>query len=408
MIQKKQLQALISKYQQGQCTDEELDLLESWYLHWNEADRVNLSEDQLHNAHLRSLGELESLIHVGSPGKLWPRYASLVAAAIALIILGVWFFNSERGGLKEVEDEVVVYKNDIAPGKNTATLTLANGRAINLSDAKTGIVVSAGGLIYNDNTAVIRGSNQSSGKNVSDLLGSAERKSSSATKMTLYTPRGGTYQITLADGTKVWLNAASSLTYNAKLDNGAGVRRVELNGEAYFEVMKDKAHPFIVATRNQEVEVLGTHFNINSYPQEPGIKTTLLEGSVKVRVLPAALVANPKDKKWQNAAIVETILKPGEQALLRGTAQLSSYPADLTEAIAWKNGKFRFNNASLEEVMRQLSRWYDVEVVYANGIPEGSFTGGISRNLNASEALSILQFTKMKFRIEGKKIIVTK
>ena len=166
---------------------------------------------------------------------------------------------------------------------------------------------------------------------------------------------------------------------------GRGQREVTLSGEAYFEIAKDKSHPFHVKTLKQDVEVLGTHFNINSYADEPNIKTTLLEGSVKVN---------------------DAILKPGQQSILAG-GKIKVVPADLEEAVAWKNGLFRFENADLPTVMRQIARWYDVDIVYPAQIPAGTFTGEVYRNMTASKVLDGLGFTGVKFKIEGKKIIIT-
>jgi len=210
---------------------------------------------------------------------------------------------------------------------------------------------------------------------------------------TLSTAMGQTYSIVLPDGSRVWLNAASSLRYPASFSSAAE-RRVQLTGEGYFEVAKDKAHPFIVQTAKQDVAVLGTHFNVNAYADEPVVRTTLLEGSVKV---------NTKGFARTN----EVLLKPGLQAELNPSGSLKVTEGD-PEVVAWKDGKFRFNNASLETVLRQLSRWYDVEIKYEAGVPDESFTGGISRDLKASEALEVLKYLKVNFKIEGKTIIVNK
>jgi len=301
--------------------------------------------------------------------KLWPRIAG-IAAAVAAIVLGIWIFTTPRHTALVPDTQIV--HNDIAPGKNAATITLANGKTITLSDAKSGVVINNTNLTYNDGTAI----------NASGSAGELIRN------QTISTPRGGTYQITLSDGTKVWLNAASSLTYTATI-NEQGQRKVKLEGEAYFEVSKDKVHPFIVESKGQEVEVLGTHFNVRTYPGNEGVKTTLLEGSVKVKT----------DKSF-------AVLKPNHQALLTNQS-IKITEIDAKEAIAWKEGYFRFNDASIESVMLELSRWYNVEVVYQGEITRDGFNGKISRFKNISEALKMLENTDLvHFKVEGRRVIV--
>jgi ferric-dicitrate binding protein FerR (iron transport regulator) len=224
---------------------------------------------------------------------------------------------------------------------------------------------------------------------------SASTTSSTISYNTVSTPRGGQYQLVLTDGTKVWLNAASSLRFPTSFIGND--RRVEITGEAYFEVAHDNKKPFFVAVADMNVEVLGTHFNINAYPDERTIKTTLLEGAVKV------------ESQNQSALLV-----PGEQARLLnapledGNRRLQTINhVDLEQVVAWKNGKFQFNQASVETIMRQVSRWYDVEVVFEGPIPDKRFNGKMYRNVNASQVLSILEEGGIHFRIEGNKVTVT-
>ncbi|MDR6783420.1 transmembrane sensor [Pedobacter africanus] len=328
----------------------------------------------------------------GATVKLWPRIA-IAAAAVAAIVFGIWFYNSGPEILKDPgsgpgQDNVA--KHDIAPGKNTATLTLPGGKTITLSDAKNGVVVGED-LRYNDNTAVI--SNNSAELAKGSVPGSLE--------MTLNTPRGGTYQITLSDGTKVWLNAASKLTYTA-VAYQTGQRRVKLDGEAYFEVAKDKVHPFIIESAGQKIEVLGTHFNVNSYSDEPVTETTLLEGSVKISSSgPQKNSSLRGGERRQNV-----ILKPNQKAVLKGE-KIKIGNADTEAIVAWKNGYFKFNEESIQDVMRKLSRWYNIDVVYAHDLPQGKFTGRISRFKKISEVLALMEFgTSVKFKIEGRRVTV--
>jgi transmembrane sensor len=305
---------------------------------------------------------------------LWPRMA--VAASFFIVLsAGIWFYHTESGKGQSGSNQII---NDIAPGKNTAKLTLANGKSIDLSDQKTGLVVHAASFAYNDGTAVPQTA--------------SEKEMESTEALSLNTPRGGTYQVVLSDGTKVWLNAASSLKFPATFSNSAGNRLVELTGEAYFEVAKDRKHPFIVKTARQEVEVLGTHFNINSYTDTGVSTTTLLEGSVHL-----------------SGTGLNDNLKPGQKAILDASHHLRIEPANLKEAVAWKNGYFRFNAARIDEVMVTLARWYNIEVVFEGPVSEEKFSGHISRNIKISEVLNMLSYSKaVKFKVEGRRVTVMK
>jgi ferric-dicitrate binding protein FerR (iron transport regulator) len=206
---------------------------------------------------------------------------------------------------------------------------------------------------------------------------------------TITTPRGGKYELTLADGTTVTLDAASSIRYPVAFTGRE--RRVEITGQVYFEVAHNQSKPFRVQASDQTVEVLGTHFNINAYPDEADLRTTLLEGSVRI-----------------TKAQASAILKPGEQAITSDQSTLIRVrDADTEAAVAWKEGHFHFSHADIPTVMRQLARWYDVEVAYVGSIPKRSFSGNINRNTKASVALEILSVSNVHFKIEGKKIIVT-
>jgi transmembrane sensor len=209
----------------------------------------------------------------------------------------------------------------------------------------------------------------------------------------LSTAKGETYQLRLADGSKVWLNAASSLTYTASL-NGNGERRVKLDGEAYFEVAKDKNHPFIVETAKQQVQVLGTHFNINSYADEPMVTTTLLEGSVKVSHL---------------TSHVSQLLKPGQQALNKND-HITVINANMEQVMDWKQGDFYLNHVDFKTAMRKIARWYNVDVVYDASVSDATESGGwISRNNKLSEVLQSIEAAgQVHFKVEGRKITVFK
>jgi transmembrane sensor len=305
------------------------------------------------------------------------------AAVVLLLTVGIGL---NRYILKKTTNKpLALHKPDILPGSNKAVLTLANGSKIILNDAGNGkiarqqnIVINktqTGELIYN-----VDGSFKTARQpKLADIIA----------MNTLTTPRGGQYEVVLPDGTKVWLNAASSLRYPTLFPGNE--RRVELTGEAYFEVAKNAAQPFFVKTTNQTVEVLGTHFNINSYSDEVSTKTTLLEGSINVT---------------NTSGMPLVKLKPGQQAIGTINGMKVNAAADVEEAVAWKNGKFMFKNTDLPTIMRLLSRWYDVDVEYQGTIAEKHYMGRISRNVRVSQVFEILKTSGVNFTIIGRKIIV--
>jgi transmembrane sensor len=386
-MQEQEFKALLEKHTAGKCTEEEIAWLENAYLKWNDTEQVRLGVEQMQTAQnvMWPIVERETKPIVDGEDRpvrrirMWPLIAG-VAAAVALIVFGMWFFSAPR--LLDRRATRDLYANDIAPGSNKATLTLANGKVINLSYAKTGVIIDASELTYNDGTAVERGD---PGLRQDDGKGSNDGR---VQTLTANTPRGGTYQITLPDGTRVWLNADSKISFPSQFSGDK--RKVLLSGEAYFEVTKNKKKPFIVESRKQTVEVLGTHFNINSYADEQAIKTTLLEGAV--RVVP-------------NSGLRGITLKPNQQAIL--TNNINILPIDARSEIAWKNGDFNFNDESIQDVMKVLTRWYNIEVSYQGNITRDRFNAKISRFRNLSQVLSKLEETDLvHFEIDGRRVIV--
>ncbi|HTM99335.1 MAG TPA: FecR domain-containing protein [Pedobacter sp.] len=308
---------------------------------------------------------------------LWPRMAVAVAVAVVIFGAGLFYF-----GNREKVTTTNQYANDVAPGKNGATLTLANGKVIKLSDAQTGVNINATSLTYSDGSLL----------DTAVLLSSTNAKD-----LTAATANGQTYLFTLPDGTKAWLNAASTISFPAKFTGNS--RTISLTGEAYFEVAKDKSHPFIVKTANQEVEVLGTHFNINSYVDEKATRTTLLEGSVRVH----AIAHNNSQLATGNSQL----LKPGQQSTLSTLGALSVAQINAEDVIAWTSGKFVFEQEDITSVMRKLSRWYNVEVVYEGNFVGKTFTGSISRYDHISKILDKIKFTEaVHFKIEGRRVTI--
>jgi len=371
-MEKKQLTELFKKYHDGTCTEEEKALLEAWYLQYNEQQDANLSYRQFKAVKDRIFRELP-----GNHTSFLKAGARLMAAAalIGVIITIALYFLT--GTPKPAGQPLV---NDVPPGINKAILKLADGRRINLNDAKNGRLMVQSGIQIIKNSA---------GQVTYQASGAAATDHS---PNTITTPKGGQWKIQLPDGTNVWLNAATSLTFPssfAQLKN----RSVSLDGEAYFEVAKDKAHPFIVQSTGQQVEVLGTHFDINCYRDEPTARTTLAEGSVKIAT-----------DKGDGAKY----LTPGKQAILSG-GRLTVSDADLQENLAWVNGQFWFNDESIQSIMRKLARWYDIDVQYQGQPSKDGLNGRISRYKNISQVLRALAATQtIHFKMEGRRVTVMK
>lgn len=372
--------ALTKKYQAGECTPEEIAWLENWYLQWK-PDTVKLDAEEITAASDAVWRRLpvhqEDPYSVAEPpSRMIPLFRKLVVAASLLVILGVAFYFYRD---KQAEPEVITASNDIAPGGDKAILTLSNGKQIVLDSMANGELMKQAGITITktkDGELIYTADKDAGGKLVFN---------------TIETPKGGQYTIILPDGSRVWINAASKLVYPAKF--AGNERRVELIGEAYFEVAHSKSMPFRVKTASQQIEVLGTHFNVNSYPDEPAIKTTLLEGAVRIAI----------DGQVNN----DRILKPGEQSVL-ADKHLNIIAVNTEEAIAWKNGDFVFENQTLPEIMRKISRWYDVAVNYEQATnPQETFSGTVSRSRNLSAVLKMLEeTTHIRFRIKGNNITV--
>ena len=378
---------LIEKYLAGSATEDEKSIVNKWYQSFQDesVEIVTSDKNSKVQTEQRIKERLLASINENKKGinKWWIRSA---AVAVLLIGIAVYFFISsdDKKQNTAVAEAPVKQTEEIVPGGDRAMLTLADGSTIILDSASNGLLSQQGGikvqkldnglLSYTINSKLITEKDQ-------------------AFYNTITTPRGGQYQVTLSDGTKVWLNAASSIHFPVIF---AGTeRKVEITGEAYFEVAKNASMPFKVIAGSSEVEVLGTHFNINSYMDESSVKTTLLEGLVKVSV-----TGNNQSPKF---------LKAGQQTAINKDGKISvSNNADLDEAVAWKNGRFQFNSADLKSILRQISRWYDVDVEYRGNV-DIHFTGQLPRNDNVTKVFEKLALTgEVRFKTEGKKIIVSR
>lgn len=360
----------MDRYAAGQAGAEESRQLENWTTFGRHGETPG---EKVIMRHMESLDQRLGI--KTRSRKLWPTIAAIAASVI--LVLTILFYHDTK---KPVQTTTVHNsQNPILPGKSGATLTLATGSTIALDGTKKSLSVGER-LRYEDGSSV----------QVENL-----QNPQSIHQLTVATAKGQLYAFILSDGTKVFLNASSSLVFPSRFSGKD--RRVQITGEAYFEVAKDKAHPFVVQTMDQSgkglqsVEVLGTHFNINAYGDNGQIRTTLAEGSVKV-----------------TASGHELILKPEQQAIYNPARdRLVPKPADLSGVLAWRSGKFAFSGARIDEVMSELSRWYDVEVSYEGKIPGSTFSGTISKDLTAQEMLELIHFAGARFRIEGRKIVVT-
>jgi transmembrane sensor len=378
---------LVDKYLAGTATGPERQLVEAYYEQLSAEDAAALSPDQraaigarlyesIHDRIKSSMVEPALTLSSTPAIPLWRRPGIRVAAAAVVIvaIAGITYLLPHQKafdhGLAN-RPQTERFKNDLAPAHQGATLTLASGNTIRLDSAANGSLADQG------KTQVF--------KKDSTLSYTAATGSEAVLYNTVSTAKGQVYQIELADGTRVWLDAESSLHFPTAFPGPD--RTVEISGQAYFEVAKNPAQPFRVKSGDEVVEVLGTHFNVNSYAYAS--VTTLLEGAVRV-----------------SSGTLSQALTPGQQARVAGGRIEIKADADLEEALAWKNGRFRFAGASVEQIMTQLSRWYDIDVVYADKIPE-TFVATISRDVPLSRMLNLLEMTKeIAFTIEGNKITV--
>ncbi|QIL42357.1 FecR family protein [Pedobacter sp. HDW13] len=361
---------LFNKYQQGKCTEEELSLLESWY-NLPESEPLAFNADEI----LKAKAEVWQKLPLHQPKKtikLW-RTVGIAASLLLAISIGFVVFSQRN---KAGQD--LTASNDIKPGGKNATLKLADGREIILNNLATGEVLQQEGLKI---------TKTANGQLIYTVQGSADHEALAFNSIS--TPLGGTYQVILPDGTKVWLNSASSLKYPTAFKDNK--REVELVGEGYFEVAHNAQKPFHVITKTQDIAVLGTHFNLSAYPDDDFAKTTLYEGKVEVRA--------------QDQVVV---LKPNEQAVLQG-GKLLVKQIDNEGDLAWKNNEFSFSSERLGEILKKLGRWYDVEFECPKDLENLEFGGYISRDKSLKQALNMIdQEGTVHFKIEGRKITAMK
>lgn len=365
-MDKSQINNLLDKLATGSFTPMDEQQALSYIHRFNSDGPTGLTDENFFKAE----AEMWQMIDRKTGNKHFRLFRNFAAAAVAIIIFAAGFYYYNSSNFKAVK--LVSYTKDIPAGKDGATLTLGDGKKIAISEASVGMLVDDTNItITKTADGMVVYKVKSSDRAVTEYN-------------TLETSNGQQGKIILPDNSKVFLNAGSSIKYPASFYN-LSERRVELYGEAYFEISKDKKHPFIVKTRNQDVRVLGTHFNISSYSNEHITKTTLLEGSVLI------------DSKY--------VLKPGELAV-NSNGKLDVVPADTDLELAWRNNDFYFRETSMESVMKQIARWYDIQVEYSEPhLKSISINGLISRSKPLSIVLERLGAAgQMRFKINGRNV----
>lgn len=369
-MDEEQWRELLKRYVNGDCTDEERTIVDKWYRQLGEHAEDQISRDEI-TEDIRLVHDRIPTIRSRARMR-WMRYSA--AAAIVLISLIATLSFLRQGVRTDAAALAVVDTLDasqLLPGSDKAILELADGRIIAMDDVKVGILGAEGGstIVKDSEGSLVYRANNTAARYVDPVYN------------TFRIPRGGQFRLTLPDGSKVWLNAESSITY---APNRFTIERsITLEGEAFFDVVTDPKRPFTVKTARQTVTVHGTQFNINSYADEPGARTTLVEGSVSIT----------------NQGGQTQYLRPGQVAIVNGGGAISVQKADVAHETAWKNGLFHFDGTDLEAVMRQLSRWYDVDVVFKGKQSAVRLWGEVNRNTSAATPLELLNFFELRHEV---------
>jgi transmembrane sensor len=374
-VDQEYIYSLLQKYKNRTATEAEKEELATWYRQQAERDAVFPEDEQLVGESMRARLHDEITRPQREHRRFW------LAAASILLIIGVGvglFFDYAHNRLRP---NVIADAGEITPGSHRAMLILSDGTNISLTEVPEGNVASQ------QNIQITKSGD---GQLTYTLMPNGNHTAPVEGYNTIETPKGGQYQVVLPDGSKIWLNAHSSLRLPLSLSTGRE-RRVELKGEAYFEVSHQPERPFIVMSGQQSVHVLGTHFNVKAYADEGDIKTSLLEGKVRV-----------------TAGSHQVTLAPGQQARL-ADEHITVAEVDTNEAVAWKEGYFRFDDERLEDIMRSVARWYDVDVVFENeALKEETFAAVTTRFAKISTLLKIMEQTgDVQFRVEGKTIHIS-
>ena len=360
---------LIERYVAGEASEKEL---QAFFGLLTEAEIDSLIEEHMDHEILR-IREEQHLLTPVKRIRPW-KYAAVVSGFLLISIGGYYILNNSKQSQQIAQNKPV----DIKPGSKKAILTLSTGNQISLTDALAGTLAKQG------NTTVAKTAN-------GEVVYSEEKSTKTEPALvynTITTPRAGYYPLKMSDGTIAILDAESSIKYPVAFTGNE--RLVEITGQVYFEVAHNSSKPFRVKVKGQVIEDLGTHFNINAYDDETVIRTTLVEGSIRVS---------------KNGSSV--VIKPGQQAVTKPiNDEIAVRDVNPDDVIAWKNGQTSFKNEDIHEIMRKVSRWYDVDIQYDGPIPTRHFDGSISRNANLSDLLKILEFNNIHFTVSGKTITV--
>jgi transmembrane sensor len=383
MLTKEEFVLLYEKNQNGQCTPHEIELLNNYqdelFLLGDDWEDTVEEKQIVHNRIWQRLEQSRNIRIKTSKNYTWLKVAAILLVTLSA---GIGFIKYRQTNVQQVFSKItpVGKQSQIIPGGNKAFLTMADGKTITLTTAKNGQLATQAGIQVNKTK---------DGMLVYQVANTNAPQTDPKAVNIITTPRGGQYLVVLADGTKVWLNSVSSLRYPVAFNGNT--RSVELTGEGYFEVAKNKQKPFIVKANGNNIEVLGTHFDISAYSDDKAVTTTLLEGSVRLS----------KGK-------VTTMLSPGQQGVsVNGRADINVQDADTEQAIAWKNGLFLFKNTDIRTIMKQASRWYDVDVDFLDNLKDKEFGGKISKFKDISELMHNLELTgTIHFKVEGRRITV--
>ncbi|MCD2424611.1 DUF4974 domain-containing protein [Niabella pedocola] len=304
---------------------------------------------------------------------VWMKWTAVAAAFILVIFSAIFWYSRNQKAVDSAASPVAL--QDVKPGTNGAMLTLSDGRQVALDSLGSHVIEDGSGAEAVLKNGRLQYEGQAAGAPV---------------RHTVSTPRGKQFELVLPDGSKAWLNSASSISYPTAFTGP--LREVSISGEVYFEVTKQSSGtPFIVSCNHQKVTVLGTHFNVNSYPDNAEVKTTLLEGKVRVQS-----DQHPSEK----------ILNPGQQSIVAANAPIQVQDADIDQVMAWKMGYFNFSNTPFPEIMQQLSRWYDIDVKYEGKVPRVEFEGKLNRAVNLSRVLEFFKDSGIRFRMENKTLVI--
>lgn len=379
---KEQYVLLYEKYTLGICTEEEKKLFEQYSDEFS-LDNTQWDKEQLGDekqASERMYNRFQDEIRLNFHRSWFDSYKFSAAAAILIILgIGIYLFKNLSLQTNTALSDIAIQKKSIPPGGKKAILTLQDGSQIVLDNSQNGVVASQA------NTVITK---TKDGQVIYDPSESGSLDPETVPYNSISTPRGGEYQLLLPDNTRVWLNAASTIKFPTVFCGKE--RNVELSGEAYFEVAQNKEMPFRVSVNGTEIEVLGTHFNVNAYNDKTEVNTTLLEGSVRLK----------NSKK-------ETILKPGQSGISSATGGMKVKNVNAEDAVAWKNGYFVFQDEDIYSIMAKAARWYDVDVEFRGNMKDKGFFGKVNRYDNISELLRNMELTReVQFKVEGRRVIV--